>query len=163
MKRMNHSIFGKPCLLPNGSLSREHLVISGHLGPGTSPGRWYGLATASSPSGIDRRSLRERVGETRRGDVAWAATTETLQKCIVMLLVFIVELSRTTPPSRGIVLGSMPADQLLSPARRLCSTDQREEALEKIFEWSILRTLSGVIAACRPRVTVGSSASCAKI
>jgi hypothetical protein len=69
------------------------------------------------------------------------ATTETPQKYIVTMFDFIVELSRITHPIRGSVLGTMPAEHLLSLARRLWGTDQRARALENSFEWSILRAL----------------------
>jgi hypothetical protein len=54
------------------------------------------------------------------------------------MFVFIVELSRITHPIHGSVLGTMPAEHLFSLTRRLCSADQRAEALGSSFEWSIL-------------------------
>jgi hypothetical protein len=118
------------------------LVISGELAPGE-PIRVaeIGLAPALITF-LQRSEIPPRAGQRNpaRGD-AWAATTETLQKYIVTMFVFMVELSRITHPIRGSVLGTMPAEHLFSLARRLCGTDQRAEALENSFEWSILRAL----------------------
>jgi hypothetical protein len=82
-----------------------------------------------------------RPSQTRRGGVAWAATTETLQKCNVTLSAIIVELPRLTRHVRGSVFGTMPAEHLFSLVRRLSDTDQGVESLERSFEWAILRVL----------------------
>jgi hypothetical protein len=73
--------------------------------------------------------------------VAWAATTETLQKCSVALFALIVELSRLTRPVRGSVFGTMPGEHSFSLMRRLSGTDQGVECRERRFEWAILRVL----------------------
>jgi hypothetical protein len=126
-----------------------HLVISGELAPEERVQVVeFGLATALTTFLQRSEAPLERALETRRGGDAWAAPIETLQKYLVTKFVFIVELSRIAHPIRGSVLGTMPAAHWLSLARRLCDTDQRAEALENSFEWSILRAL------CRSRLGV---------
>jgi hypothetical protein len=55
----------------------------------------------------------ERANENRGGRPAWAATTETLVRLIVTVLIIIFEISRITHPIRGGVLGTMPIEQCL--------------------------------------------------
>jgi hypothetical protein len=120
-----------------------HLVISGELTPEERIRvAEYGLATALITFSIRAHSpAKQRVTETGRGGVAWAATTETLQKCIVTLFIIIVELSQIAPPIRGSVLGAMPGEHLFVLVRRLCGTDQRAEGFENSLAWCILRAL----------------------
>jgi hypothetical protein len=119
------------------------LVISGEL---ASEERLraaeYGLAVAVATT-WHRSHVPDalRASETRRGGVAWAATTETLQKYIITLFALIVELSRLTRPVRGSVFRTMPAEHLFSLVRRLSGTDQGVESLEMSFEWAILPVL----------------------
>jgi hypothetical protein len=55
----------------------------------------------------------KRANENRASRPAWAATTETLVKQIVIVLIIILEISRITHPIRGGVLGTMPIEQCL--------------------------------------------------
>jgi hypothetical protein len=108
-------VFGKRCALPTGSLCLVvgvcvPLVISGELAPEERL-RVADSCLATAVNAFWQRSEipRPRGKETLRGDVAWAGRTETLQRFIVTMFVFIVELSRTTHPIRGSFLGTMPA------------------------------------------------------
>jgi hypothetical protein len=113
-----------------------HLAISGELTPEERIRvAEYGLATALITFWIRAHApANQRVAETRRGGVAGAATTETLQTYIVTLFLIIGELSQIAQPNRGSGLGTMPAEHLFALVRRLCRADQRAEALENGFE-----------------------------
>jgi hypothetical protein len=120
-----------------------HLVISGEL---ASEERLraaeYGLAIAVATTWHGSHVPDAlRASETRRGGVAWAATTETLRKYSVTLFALIVELSRLTRPVRGSVFGTVPAEHSFSLVRGLSGTDQGVESLDRSFEWAILRAL----------------------
>jgi hypothetical protein len=55
----------------------------------------------------------ERANENRGSRPAWAATTETLGKLIVTVLIIIFEVSRNTHPIRGGAVGMVPKEQCL--------------------------------------------------
>jgi hypothetical protein len=138
-----------------------HLVISGELTPEERVRvAEYGLAMAIITFWIRAHApADQRVSETRRGEVAGAATTETLQTYIFTLVIIIGELSQIAQPIRGGVLGTMPADHLFALVRRLSRTDQRAEALENGFEWSILRALCRSDLGVSARLIWGASGS----
>jgi hypothetical protein len=102
----------------------------------------YGLAATLITFWIGAHApLNQAITGTRRGGVGRAATTETLQPYIVTLYVIIAELSRIAHPIRGSVLGIVTSEHLFAIVRRLCRTDQKADALDRVFEWSIPRSL----------------------
>jgi hypothetical protein len=117
-----------------------HLVISGELAPGERlQAAEYcltiALATFWQPAQLP---ADQRANENRASGPAWAATTETLEKLIVTLLM-IFELSRIAQPSRGSVLGTMRVEHVFALVRGLCGTNQRAEALGSGFQGSVMR------------------------
>jgi hypothetical protein len=138
-----------------------HLFISGELAPEERVRvAEIGLATALIT--FLQRSvipLLERASETRRGGVAWAAATETLQKYIVTMFDFIVELSRFTHPIRGSVLGAMPAEYLFFWRGACAARTRGRRLLRTVSSGRFSAPCTGVVSACQLGWTADASAS----